>query len=503
MKQFARSHPLLCVLSVAALVRLCSVLWSKGFVHSDDYYDTVTVAYNWLVNGFWGSNGFLTWNSFSSETVGRFPLYTLFLWLIMKLFQLFGSDSLNTMMYGIRAAHAAISLLPVWAVWRITRQVTGRDSWAVTGGLMVALQFAMPFLGVRNLIEMVGGNVWIVVFVFLYRHQTEARGRLLLYAGLVSGLAWMLRFQIAFAVIPIPFVLWFEARKLRPAVLYSSGVAVMLLFSVVADYYLLGRFAGSTINNLIINVGQAPLYKTIPFLYPALLLLLLVPPFSLAATWAMFNKRFFVRHRALVISFLVFLIWHMATANQQERFILPMLPVFLLMAILALWERFLCKGEITANPRTFTRICVISSAINLGLLVPVSLAYGHRGLIESVLSVRKLKPEAHVLFVQPDMRPHVPIAFADRRSKAWFVRDWAELPRLSDEALANGPVDYVVIFPTDGRPLEATLDSVAAHLGPMTQVTHITASYYDQLLYRLNPKHNDSFEAYIFRPEEA
>lgn len=501
MMKFIRTHPFFCVLVLAALVRLCSVVWSRGFIQSDDYYDTVTVAHTWLTQGFWGEDGFLRWNTFPSTSIGRFPLYALSLFGIMRLLTWFGLESLDAMMYGIRAVHALVSLLPVWALYRITRQVTGRDSWGMAAGLIAGLHFAMPFLGVRNLIEMVGGCIWITAILFLYRYREDHQLRWLWLAGLVSGLAWMIRFQTAFAVLPIPFVLWYEDRSWRPAVSYSIGVAIMLFLAGLIDLFLLGRFAGSTLTNLTINTGLGPMYKTIPVLYPALLLLLLVPPFSVVAAWFMFSRSFVRRHLVLVVSFLSFLLWHMGHANQQERFIFPMLPVAFLMAILALWQRYQDKGYILKSATLVRTLCGISIVINLVLLAPLTFAYGHKGLIESVLTVRRLQPDARVLYLQPGMRYYVPVAYADPRSEGTYIRNWSELPPAAEMTGEDSHYDFAVIFPTERDPLAACRDTLSARYGQAVLVEQIQPSFFDALLHRLNPRHNDAYESFIYRME--
>ena len=38
---------LLVVLVCALLVRLVAAIWSQGYIHSDDHFDTIGVAYEW------------------------------------------------------------------------------------------------------------------------------------------------------------------------------------------------------------------------------------------------------------------------------------------------------------------------------------------------------------------------------------------------------------------------------------------------------------------------
>ena len=112
------------VLAVAILLRLIAVIFSKGYMASDDHFQTITVAFGWLQHGLLDSTGHLTWQAVKSSDISRFPLYTLSVYAVMWLYKQAGSMSLDTMMYGVRAIHAAISLMGVWAVYQIVRIAT-------------------------------------------------------------------------------------------------------------------------------------------------------------------------------------------------------------------------------------------------------------------------------------------------------------------------------------------------------------------------------------------
>lgn len=500
MGNFIKKHPLATVILAALAVRLVAVLWSQGFIHSDDQFDSISVAWDWLHGGLWGQDGFLRWKHMPSTTIGRFPLYTLSLLGIMKLYKALGGDSLNTMMYGIRLSHALISLLPVWVTFRVTKMVTGSDRWAMFGGLAVAFHFAFPFLGVRNLIEVVGGNIWILAILLLYLYQKDKQTRWLYLAGLVSGLAWMIRFQLAFAVIPVPFVLWYEERRIKPAVHYSLAVTAMLLASGFMDLGLLGRFAGSTLKNLSMNTGLDALYYTIPLMYPALLLLLFVPPFSVVAFWQAGRPSFWLKHKLLVFSSAFFVLGHWLHSNQQERFIFPILPAFALILVLALWYRYQNKGYILKSRRLMYWLAGTSLVINFALLAFLSVAFGHEGMIVPLKYFEREDPTARVMIVQPNVPRWMPIEYGGKRLKHVYIRDWKDLKAFDKGTPAGDVFDYCIIYPKREKLLQASIDSVEVRFGKLEPMFQVAPSYYDELLHLANPNHNDNFAAYVYRP---
>lgn len=499
MRRLIEQHPLAAVLGAAVGVRLVAVIWSQGFIHSDDYFDTVEVAYYWLTHSLWGADGFLCWKNKGAETIGRFPLYTLSLWVVMKACWAVGVESLNSMMYAIRATHALLSLVPVWVTYRVTLTVTGRVRWAVFGGLAAALHFAFPFLGVRNLIEVVGGDLWIAVIYLYYRYRDDRCTRWLWLAGIVAGLAWMVRFQIAFAVIPVPLLLWYETRSLRPALHFSAAVGVMLLLSGVSDWLLLGRFAGSTLTNLGMNAGIPALYNTIPLLYPVILFLLFIPPLSFLFFYLTLRPAFIRRHLMLFATSVFFLLCHAVQSNQQERFIFPIVPAFLLMIVLAAWEKVQAHGRL-GRPRWLVNgLLALAVLVNLVMLPIMSTAYGHRGMIEPLKWFEREAPSARVAFIQPGVKRWPPVEYGGVSLECSYVRKWDDW----QEPEAHGPFDYFVLYPRREGDLAALQDSVIARFGPIEPVLHVEPSLYDRVMHSLNPNHNDSFEAFVYRPEQG
>lgn len=498
MKQYIKNHPLQFVLLIALLVRLMAAIFSQGYIHSDDHFDTIDVSYDWVRDGLWGEDGHLRWKNEPAAGVGRFPLYTLSLYGLMKTCQAVGITALGDMMYVIRFVHALLSLIPVWAVFQITRRVTGRQSWAVYGGLAVALHFAMPFLGVRNLIEMVGGEFWIAAVYFLYRYMDDKQSRWLVWAALFSGLAWMIRFPMAFAVVPIPFILWYQTRRLKPAVWFSFGVAGMILLSGVVDLLLSGTFASSTIKNLKIDVS--PMYHTIPVLYPLVLLAFFIPPVSFLGAVAAFRLSFWKRHFLLTGSTAVFIAAHMLHGNQQERFMIPIVPAVFLIGVLAFWDQYQNRGHSFPWPRLYRWTAVTGITVNLFLLVPFTLAYGHKGLVEPMKWIEGMKPRPRVMFVQPEIKNWMPTNYAgleplQRKS----IRAWPEIDSLRPEEKGRDAFGLFVLYPVKEGDLEAYLDSIQVRYGPMTLVRKFPPSLFDRVMHRLNPRHYSTYEAWVYR----
>lgn len=487
---------------MALLIRLVAVIFSQGFIQSDDFYDTVEVSYDWLRDGLLGEDGHLRWKEHPSTSIVRFPLYTLFLFVIMKSHLLAGITALDQMMYSIRFIHALVSLLPVWVIYKLTEKYTGDARWAFWAALLSAWHFAMPFLGVRNLIEMAGGNLWIVAVYHIYHYQEVKNTKSLYWAGFFTGLAWMIRFQISFAVIPVPFLLWYENKNIRSAVHYSLAVIAMLLIAALTDKALLGYWAASTINNLSLNTGLGTVYETVTLMYPLILLVFFIPPFSIVMVRVIWQKKFWQRHRILIISTLCFIIIHSLHPNQQERFMLPIVSALMLLFVMALWHRYEDKKYILLKNINWRRLIVfITAAMNLVLLIFFTTGYGNKGLIEPLIWLERMDKRPKVLFVQPSMQRWIPEEYAGyERIERDNIRDWSEMDKVLGFKEAGNPYDYLVLYPKSNAGLALYLDSIKSRSITIIPVKVFEPSLYDKVFHVLNPGHYQTYKAYVYRP---
>ncbi|MBI5267320.1 MAG: hypothetical protein HY851_08820, partial [candidate division Zixibacteria bacterium] len=166
---------------------------------------------------------------------------------------------------------------------------------------------------------------------------------------------------------------------------------------------------------------------------------------------------------------------------------------------LALWDRWQAKWYILANARLFWGLAVGSLAINAVLLVVLIFSYGHRGVIEPVLRLSKADPSARVMYLHPEMRGWVPVQYGPSTMNNVEIRNWEEWEALRADGLAAQPPDYFVLYPCRTDSLSACVDSVEAQFGRVEPVFQVNASPYDWVLHTLNPRHNPSYEGWVYR----
>ncbi len=483
---------------IAVVLRGIAVVFAKGYMFSDDYYETVSVAYNWLRHGMLAPNGLLTWGSHTPGDIARFPLYTVFLYGIMKVYHAAGIDNLATMMYGVRAVHALISLLPVYAVYRISAMVTGSNRWALLGGLIAAAHFAMPFLAVRTLIEMVGGYFWTFAIYFCYRYLREHPShRFLVIAGILSGVAWMVRFQIITAIVAIPLILLWQHRRLKEALVYGFTFAAMVLIAGLVDLRLLGGFLASTVNHLRQGFTETPPYQTSIFIYPAVLIGFFIPPLSLILFVLAAAKQFWMEHK-LLLSSLSFILIHSLVAARQERYMLPIVGAVMVLVVLVIWWQYTSGGILFRHRKTFYALAAFTVSVNVILLVPFTVDYAHKGVVEPLVRIERLNSHPTVLFMTPERIRIFPLEYAGYSGLGrYYVNRWDDLEQFRVDSTIVDSIEYYIVYPNDELNLPGYLDSLQQFTGPLQPLFHVEPSLVDRILHAVNRKHNPNDEVWV------
>ena len=496
----ARKYPFLTCLIVALLLRLIAVLFSRGFMASDDYFETVKIAYQGVQSGLTNAQGLLQWNTVQSTNIGRSPLYVLFLYSIMGVQNLAGIANLDSMMYLIRSIHALLSLLTIWFGYRYIFESTRDKDYALLGGLILGAHFLAPYLAVRNLIEQVSADLFVPAIFLAYKGVRDQRAQYLILAGILSGVSWMIRFNMALAILPIPFATWYLTRNLRPALYYSAGLLIIILFSGSLDMIYLGHFGQSSLNILrsfLFSIGPPPLPQPLWFFF-LLTLGAFVPPFSFYFVFCFFQKDILKEHLILFSAALSFFLAHTLISHKEERFIIPIFPLLVIMGTIGLRSFFMNKSLSPWN-RKFFKASAIWAAFICAVLLPIfTTNYGHKSLVETFVYLGKQNINRPILIDSTERLRLFPYEYAGLK-RADFIefRSWDSLGVIGETNPAFDSINYVIIF--EENSLQRHLDSLERYLGKLHLVFKSEPSLIDKTLHRLNPLHNHTNQACIFR----
>ena len=155
MKQYIYKYwetkPLQLILCVALVVRLLAAIFAKGYGMHDDHFLVVEVSQSWVEG-----NDVMHWFSKTQEDndSGRSFIYPGMHYYLFKALESIGIFDPQAKMYIVRFLHALFSMFTVYYGYKIVEKLSGTNT-ARQVGLVLALLWLMPAMGVRNLIEMV------------------------------------------------------------------------------------------------------------------------------------------------------------------------------------------------------------------------------------------------------------------------------------------------------------------------------------------------------------
>lgn len=514
LSRLLRERPLLGVVLCALLLRLIAVVFSQGYFAHDDHFETVNIAWSWQHDGIFLEDGSLRWEGKPDFGVIRSAVYNLFLLGLMKVTALVGVPTLEAHMYFNRLIHALLSLLPVIFGYRYLREETDQRT-AVIGGLILAGHFLMPFLAVRNLVEMVSADL-LVPGLYYAQRATKATGkntRFALLGGLFCGGAIMIRYQSAAAIVVVPLAMMIVARNGRdgdstqagagskwfsPALIFAGTLLVMMLLQALLDLWTHGRFWGS-FANLVTHIGEpnvaGPWYRHL-----LLLLGVLVPPLSIVMIIGLLHKRVIRRHLVLWSALVCFVLIHSIITEKQERFMIPMLPLLIVLGMAVLHQ--LEQGtNLWSRARWLRRICWgVFMVVNLAALSVFTINYGKRGAVSPLVYLSHQPDADRVLIDMTERNLYVPYSYwSNDRSGAVVLRKGGDLDSLLAASALNpgDPPRYAVIYAD--RDLVRHLAALKERLGQYEVVFHGEPSLVDVIANRLNPKYNRRNESWVVK----
>ena len=141
-KQY-EERPLLCIMIIAFIPRILSAIFAKGYGMHDDMFGPVQSMQEALDN---------IDTLYNDEP--RLILYPFVQYLIFGVCEFFKIFDPQSKMYVVRIIHALYSLLSVYFSYKITLLISNEKT-AKKVGIILALLWVLPYMSVRNLVEVV------------------------------------------------------------------------------------------------------------------------------------------------------------------------------------------------------------------------------------------------------------------------------------------------------------------------------------------------------------
>ena len=363
------------ILIAALVIRLIAAVFSQGYGMHDDHFLIVEASASWT-DGY-DYNHWLPWSPGNrGGPEGHSFTYVGINYFIFSGLKSIGISDPKTLMLFNRLFHALFSLLIVHFGYKITEKLSSKKS-AVTVGWILALLWLMPFLSVRNLVE-VACIPWMMWGVWL-TVKSENLSRFF-WAGLLLGMAVSFRYQVAVFAVGMAAVYFFQ-KKFREFGLFSFGVTLTFLITQgLVDYLIWGYPFAEFIGYATYNSNEGLYY--VPnnnyLMYFMVLMAAFLVPLGLLIGAGFFKA--WKKYLALFVPVMFFILFHTFYPSKQERFILPVLPLFLMLGVMGyemLREKDFWKKAWNVSWKVFW-------VLNIPLLLFASFTYSKKSRVESM-----------------------------------------------------------------------------------------------------------------------
>ncbi|MEM8566653.1 MAG: glycosyltransferase family 39 protein [Bacteroidota bacterium] len=375
-KFYYSQNPLKTILLVALLVRLLASFFSKGYAFHDDHFDVIRVAQNWAY-------GLPHWIE-SSTPPKHSMVYPAFNACIIWLMDMFGATDPVFKTTVLRILHAFYSLLVVLFAFKIT-QIISNNKNAIHVAWIVSLLWFMPYLSVKFLAELVCVPPVLYAFYLILKSDKQ-RGRGIikyLVSGVFFAIAFSIRMHTVLFAGGLGLALLFE-KKWSQSIYFTLGfLAAAFIFIGIPDILFFEYPFQYVVNYFAYNAENANNYTTgSPFKFLLTTFGFLVPPVSVMLMWG-FIKAWNV-NRKIFLAVLVFFIVHSLFPNKQERFILPMYPLLIIMGVIG-WNQFIKSSDIwTRFPKAISRCWMFFWIVNGIASIALALTYSKKDRVAPI-----------------------------------------------------------------------------------------------------------------------
>ena len=490
-------YPLPFLLITGLIIRLIGVIFSKGYAMFDDHFLVVEPAQSWIE----GVNCLRWLPSDNHHTPqGHGWIFPGFHYLVFLFLETIGIYDPQIKMYVIRFLLALLSLLTIYYGYQITRWLSPHEKDARNVGLLLTFLFFFPVFAVRSLVEM--ATIPFVMMSIFYLLKAENSFKLFFISGLISGFSVCIRFQSGLFPLGIGLVLLYR-KKILPFLLYFLGnIITFSLVHGLLDWYFWGYPFAEVQSYIQYNITHRNDYITLPW-YNFLLVLagFLVPPISFFLLIGFFQS--WKKYLLLFIPAFIFLVFHSYFPNKQERFILPMIPLVIILGTIV-WNEHVRQKTLPAwilkHYNKFWAFFWIINTLALIFLLP---AYMKKTRVEAMYFLYHQPGDKRFLIENSfeDACNFMPMFYADEwdeKCEQFCVTASTDLNSLCQyfKDRPHKKPNYIIFL--DEKDLEKRIQKIKTCYPNIQWIKTIQPSYLDQFIRWLNPI-NKNYTAYIFK----
>ena len=455
----------------------------------DDHFLIIETASSWADGEDY--NRWLPWNQTDVEVPyakGHSFTYPGFIYVIIKGLQSISIKDPKIQMIFIRLIQSLFWIIAIRISFKITEKI-GTQTAAKKVGWLLTIGAFIPFLAVRNLVEMT-----CIPFLMLGIWHTlkSEKWHSFLLAGIYFGIACSVRYQVVLFVGVYGLIMPFKFGLKNCIYTLIGLVGTLLLTQGLVDYLIWGRpfeefNAYRAYNDSDHKYDYAKDMGGIGYItYFIILTNISIPVIGLFYWWGMIKN--WKKYLLLLLPFLVFVAFHSYYPNRQERFIFPMIPIFLIIGISG-WELVRSKSDFWMNrPKLWRKLTTPFIVITFVIGIASAFVSTKKSRIDSAYFLYGKENTSLIVKEHPNAdTPMSPMHYA----KKWNTPS----PNYSTKTLAekikkvpNFKPRY--IFSYSETKFNKRFSEIKVLYPDAKIVETCNPSWFDKLLFWLNPRGN-------------
>jgi hypothetical protein len=513
-KQSMLTNPLRTILIIALAVRLVAAFYAKGYGMHDDHFLVLEASQSWA-----DGTDFDNWlpkNQANPKPEGHSFLYVGIHYVLMTVIKAAGITNPDAKALIIRLLHVLLSLIVVSTGYKIALKLAGQKS-ANQVGILLALLWFMPFLAVRNLVEIVAiPFLMLGIWTILDAPDRKKPLMWMFWGGMILGIAFSIRFQTILFIGGAGLALLI-GKKWKEAFTMGFG-ALLSIFMVqgIVDIFIWGQPFAELTQYVMYNIINKNNYGYNNYLmYPEVILGILIPPVSIFLVFGFF--RTWKKYLLIFLPTIIFFAFHEYFPNKQERFILTIIPLIIVTGVIG-WNEFYTKSVYWGkHPLFLKRSFTFFWILNFLLLPFMSTAYSKKSRIEAMLYLHPQREKIQTLLLENNNRndtEFIPLFYLGKwvnvyqYCPSFEFADSIETLRTTAYQRKIKSLEYITSQPSripqyilfyDDKNLEQRVASLKTVFPGLTYETTIEPGTLDKLLYKLNPGGNRNQVIYIYK----
>ena len=489
--------PLTVIIGLAILFRLLAAIFAKGWGMFDDHFIVIESAGSWTAGHDY--NGWLPGSPGNHGPTGHNMFYPGLHFLLFSFLNLVGLTDPQGKMFIVRIIHAFLSLGTVYFGYRIA-EILGNKKSARIAGLLLAVFWFMPWMSVRNLVEMTSIPFMMAGYWLILGKKPSGKQMLTwFWAGILFGIAFNIRPQTVFFPLGIGIICLFRRNWIELLGFSLGSLACVILIQGGIDFIIWGKPFAELIGYAYGCFTERNDYISLPWYnYFLTILALLVPPVSVFLFFGFIRKW----KQVFIIFFpcLLFFIFHSYFPNKQERFILPMIPFLVVLGSLG-WSEFKVHSKFwLRNERLYSISWGVFWVLNTILLLFFTFTYSKKARVEAMCYLSKYD-SIHAITVldeenNPELMPKFylnqwPVSYSE------FAGDHNVDAILHLASKPENPPPAFILFTAD-KNIQPMLIQARQYFPMLVHETTIDPGNMDRIVHWLNPI-NKNRRIFIYR----